>query len=88
MLDAAACGVPIIVSNMVRAVERVRGNGLQYEQGNYEDLVNKILELAGNKSIRRKLGDAGAAKIRAAFSWQIMASRKLNDYYASLSISL
>ena len=38
MLDAAASGIPIIISDKVLAIERVDGNGLQYSEGDSESL--------------------------------------------------
>lgn len=84
MLDAVSCGVPIIVSDRLKAIERVDGNGLTYEQGNVESLALQIEKLADNPELRKTLGKYGAEKIRGKFSWKIIAQQNINDYYASL----
>ena len=84
MLDAVSCGIPIIVSDRLKAVERVEGNGLTYEQGSAEALALQIENLADNAKLRIKLGKYGAEKIRTLFSWEIMAKKKIDDYMNSL----
>ncbi len=79
MIDAAACGLPVVVNHTVKARERFEGNGLTYELGNDQDLVNVLRGLA-SADVRRKLGDAGAAKMREHFGWRAIAERRLRDY--------
>lgn len=79
MLDAAASGIPIIVSNKVKATERFEGNGLTYHELSVDDLVDKLLELE-NKQYRNKLGSFGNQKIYDNFSWDAMAKLR-SGYY-------
>ncbi len=79
MIDAAACGLPIIISNKVQAKERVEGNGLTYIENDATDLANVILKLK-NTELRKKLGNAGANKIQNNFSWDKIATNRIEDY--------
>ncbi len=79
MIDAAACGLPIIISNKVQAIERVEGNGLTYIENNVEDLSNTILKLK-DKNLRTKLGNIGKTKIQDNFSWDKIAKERIIDY--------
>ena len=45
MLDAAASGLPLIISDGVVYREHVEGNGLVYRMNDLNDLVTKLLEL-------------------------------------------
>jgi glycosyltransferase involved in cell wall biosynthesis len=81
-LDAAACGLPIIVSNRVEVRERVEGNGLFYEEGSTEDLARQLLALA-SPAVRRELGEHGTKKMREHFSWLEIARRRAGDYAAA-----
>lgn len=84
-LDAAACGLPIIVSGRVTVRERVDGNGLTYEESDVADLGAKILSLKSTDR-RTRLGEAGSEKMRAQYSWRRIAQARVQDYAASLSL--
>lgn len=79
MLDAAACGLPIIVNDTIVATERIEGNGLTYRLNDVNDLVRALLMLKDPES-RKRLGAAGAKKMRAEFSWEALARRRLTDF--------
>lgn len=82
-LDAAACGLPIIISNRVRASERVEGNGLTYQEDNQQDLARQ-LDALFDSSTRAKLGKTGAKKMRENYSWFHIAENRVRDYELSL----
>jgi glycosyltransferase involved in cell wall biosynthesis len=82
MLDAAACGIPIIVSDGIFYREHVNGNGLVYRMNDLDDLVNKLQSLRDSLE-RKRLGEAGAEKMAKYFSWQSVAKRRLKDFAAS-----
>lgn len=79
MLDAAATGLPIIVSNLIGDVNRVDGNGLMYSEGDPMDLANKIV-LLKDSDLRHKMGAVGIKKIQEEFSWMKLAKSIEKDY--------
>lgn len=79
MLDAAACGTPIVVSNLTMMTERYEGNGLTYEENSIEDLVKVLLKLKSSK-LRENLGRTGVEKIKNKFSWDSIAKDRVIDY--------
>ena len=79
MIDAAACGLPIVISNKVLATERVEGNGLTYIENDSEDLANKLLELK-DAALRKQLGEFGVEKIQKKYSWDKIAKEIVMDY--------
>jgi glycosyltransferase involved in cell wall biosynthesis len=83
MLDAAAIGLPIVVSDQIQAHERVEGSGLTYRENDLQDLIAtlNLLEDAGE---RLRLGQAGAAKMKSQFSWLAIARRTLKDFEQAL----
>jgi glycosyltransferase involved in cell wall biosynthesis len=83
MLDAAACGIPIVISNKVLAVERVQGNGLTYNENDPVDLM-RALQVLQDIDRRKHLGRVGAAKIEREYSWVAIARRRIADYEAAL----
>ena len=83
MLDAAACGVPIVANHTMTATERLEDNGLSYKLNDLEDLIRVLLELRDAKT-RARLGSFGASKMARDFSWESVARRRMRDYEAAL----
>jgi glycosyltransferase involved in cell wall biosynthesis len=83
MLDAAACGLPVIVNDTLKAVERVSGNGVQYRLNDLGDLTRVMLSMF-DANYRSELGRTGTARMNASFSWCDLARRRLLDYEAAV----
>src|SRR5262249_7589284 len=62
MLDAAACGLPIIVNDTLLATERIEGNGITYRLNDAADLAEKI-GLLRDPAYRQQLGSTGARRM-------------------------
>jgi glycosyltransferase involved in cell wall biosynthesis len=82
MLDAAACGLPIIANHTMAATERLEGNGLTYTLNDRSNLVQVLLSLQEPQE-RKRLGDYGAHKMARDFSWEFVARKRLQDYQAA-----
>ena len=83
-LDAAACGLPIVISDRVHVSERVEGNGLTYREGDVEDLAAQLRQLSPPDR-RAQLGEAGARKMRDRFSWLGIAAARVQAYERALA---
>ncbi len=83
MMDAAACGLPIVVNDTLVAVERIKGNGIAYKLNDLDDLVRALRSLKDPQE-RSRLGSLGAEKMAREFSWESVAKRRLADYEAAL----
>jgi len=84
MLDAAASGLPLIVSDAMGESERVAGNGTVYREGSVDDMIRALGALADEEQ-RRTLGNAGRAKMVRSFSWVSIARSIADDYAAALA---
>lgn len=83
MLDAAACGLPVVVNDTLRATERIEGNGLTYrlnDQASLESVLSQLLD----PELRRQLGTTGARRMAEHFSWDALVRRRLADYRHAL----
>jgi glycosyltransferase involved in cell wall biosynthesis len=78
-LDAAACGLPLILSNAIQVTERVAGNGYLYKEGDVEDLGNKICQMK-DSAVRNALSIVGSEKVRRIYSWIELAAQRVEDY--------
>lgn len=83
-LDAAACGLPLIISDGVVYRDHVEGNGLVVKIGDLDDMVARLSELE-DEDTRSMLGKKGAEKMRAHFSWESVARRRIADYKQALA---
>lgn len=83
MLDASSAGLPIIISNRIKATERIEGNGLTYNQPDVDSLIG-VLKTLKDKELRIKLGIAGTKKIVDNYSWDKIARDRVNDYSSFL----
>lgn len=82
-LDAAACGLPIIISDTLKITERIEGNGHVYRRGDVDDLA-RVLSALKPLERRRALGDRGAQRMAESFSWRSIARDRLHDYHSVL----
>jgi glycosyltransferase involved in cell wall biosynthesis len=83
MMDAASAGLPIIVGDKTKAVERYEGNGLTYSENDPQSLAERLCSLE-DASLRNLLGMKGAEKMRASFSVDRVIEILLGDYEAAL----
>jgi glycosyltransferase involved in cell wall biosynthesis len=83
MLDAAACGLPVVANDTMTAKERLDGNGVRYRLNHQGDLVRALLGLRSVDK-RRAMGERGARRMAEQFSWDSIARRRIGDYEAAL----
>ena len=81
-IDAAASGLPLILSHNVRVTERIEGNGLTYSEGDSDDLADKIRGLR-NPELRQRMAAVGRQRAVALFDWRRLAARRVADYVAA-----
>jgi glycosyltransferase involved in cell wall biosynthesis len=84
MLDAAAAGLPLVVSDQIYR-DHVEGNGIVYRTNDGEDLERVLRQLAP-KELRAVLAREGVRKMRQNFTWELIARRRLDDFSAALSL--
>jgi glycosyltransferase involved in cell wall biosynthesis len=83
MLDAAACGLPIVVNDTLRAIERIEGNGVTYKLNDLASLQAVLTQLL-DPAIRKRLGEVGANRMAEHFSWAALVRRRVGDYRRAL----
>jgi glycosyltransferase involved in cell wall biosynthesis len=70
ILEAMASGIPCVVSNSGACPEIVQDCGLVFEQGNHQDLAEKILRILEDDNLAQKLALKGYERVRKVFSWE------------------
>lgn len=76
-LEAAACGVPILVGNQDGSQEAVieAKNGFVLDPFDRAAHVEKLALLASNEPLRCKMGEAALARVRAEFSYEVFLEK-------------
>lgn len=86
ILEASACGKPVVVSNVGGLPEIVENGvtGFVVPARDAESAAQKILELINNKDLRLKLGQAGRERVVKNYDWE-MCLQKMLDIYKSVT---
>lgn len=79
MIDAAAAGLPVIVSERVGEPERVAGNGRLYVEDDVDSLADAIWSLVDPEE-RKRCGAIGRRKTLAGFNWARFAEALAEDF--------
>jgi glycosyltransferase involved in cell wall biosynthesis len=82
-LDAAACGLPVIIGDRAEVRDRIDGNGAVYQEDSVDDLA-RVIESMGDPDVRARMGEAGARKMEKSYSWDAIARQRVEDYQRSM----
>ncbi len=76
-LEIAACGVPLLVSNLQGLTETIEENvtGFSFEPGDYKTLANKIVVLLDDETMRDNMGVASVHRIKSNFTFAQQVER-------------
>lgn len=79
VLEAMACGVPVLASNQ-KAIKEAGGNVCQYfKQGDLKDYKKKLIKLYKDGKLRKKLKKKGLERVKK-FSWDAVYKRHKKLY--------
>jgi glycosyltransferase involved in cell wall biosynthesis len=86
LLEAMACGRPVIASDLpgVRHVVRTTGGGELVRACDADALAAAIARLAANPTLRQTLGQRGRTGVEQNYAWPAIAERLEATYYAVL----
>ena len=82
ILEAAACGIPAITSDVggLPEVNKHNETGLVIPPNQPEELAEKIINLYKNNELRKKLGHQARQRVKSDFSWDKSVSQMLKIY--------
>ncbi|MBI4726233.1 glycosyltransferase [candidate division TA06 bacterium] len=85
VLEAMACGVPVVVSDKVNIWREIKGAGAGLVVPTEpESLAEAITVLLNDQASTRQMGQAGQKLVRENYQWTMIA-QKLEQAYVSLS---
>ncbi len=87
LIEAAACGRPIVASDIpgCREITREGENGLLVPPGDVEVLAAALARLIEDPALRRRMGDRGRELVEAGFSEDRVVTATLEVYRALLA---
>jgi glycosyltransferase involved in cell wall biosynthesis len=84
MIDAAASGVPLVVSDKMGEPDRVIGNGRVYVEDDIASLA-EVLRSFTNPEERQAFGAVGRQKMLDGFNWTTFAQTVESDFIRALT---
>jgi glycosyltransferase involved in cell wall biosynthesis len=81
-VEAQAMEIPVVASNVKGLNETIEDSktGFLFEYGNISDLVNKLLLLINNPTLKKEMGKRAALRVKNRFSAQLMANKYMEVY--------
>lgn len=79
LLEAMACGTPVVVSNTSTMPEVVGNAGIYIDPYNIENIAQGIYSIVSNKSVRQKLISIGFQRVKQ-FTWRKTAESTLKVF--------
>jgi glycosyltransferase involved in cell wall biosynthesis len=85
ILEAMACARPVVATRVGGVGEMVEGGveGLLVPAGDPDALAGALGRLLGDAPLRRRMGEAGRARVLARFTWDAVAA-ETEGFYAEL----
>jgi glycosyltransferase involved in cell wall biosynthesis len=89
ILEAMACGVPVVASNIAAIPEAINDNvnGVLVKPGSVDDLASAVCLLLSDSALRRRIGDAARKTVLTKFDSEVNTSRTAEVYQKVLSQS-
>lgn len=85
LVEANACGIPVIASNLagVRTVVNDGKNGYLVKPKDVKDLTEKIKRILENNDLAKQMGEKGREKVEKNYSWTAIG-KKLDEIYKNI----
>lgn len=85
IIEAMACGVPVIGSTCGAIPEVIGNSGLVFEESDDKDLSEKIESLLENDELRKRLSERGIETVGKQFTWAHAAEKIVSAYGSAIS---
>jgi glycosyltransferase involved in cell wall biosynthesis len=86
LIEAMASGIPIIGSSSGEIPNVIGEAGIIFQEGDVNDLRNKLQMLLDNPQMRKELGAKGRKRAEENYSWLKIAARTVDVYKQILSL--
>ncbi len=80
ILEAMACGVPVVCTNLPQLVSIVSGAGRLIPPRDSRSIADQLSQIIANEGLSLRLGKVGIERVRAHYSWDDTVRRTLELY--------
>jgi glycosyltransferase involved in cell wall biosynthesis len=80
LIEAMACGVPVVGSNSGEIPNVIGEAGLIFKEGDPDDLRDKLDLLLSDKDLRNNLGKLGRERTVENYAWKSIARQTIKLY--------
>lgn len=80
ILEAMACSVPIVCSNLPQLVNIVEDCGFLVPKGDPKAIAEKVSEILSQKKVAKELGENGRKKVIENYSWKDTVEKTIELY--------
>lgn len=80
ILEAMACEIPIVCTDLPQLVDIVKGSGILVQARDSPALANAITEILSNPELAKKFGECGRNRVCAEYSWEDSVKKTLQIY--------
>ncbi len=80
LIEAQACGTPVIASRSGAIPEVLGNSAILYTEGSIAELADALQKLRGDAELRQTMAEAGRARVGAFYSWDSIALQ-MRDVY-------
>lgn len=80
ILEAMACGKPVVISEFPHLQELIKNSGLSFPKGDVHALADKIMRLIRDPELAKELGINGRKKILKDHSWEHTVHKTIELY--------
>jgi glycosyltransferase involved in cell wall biosynthesis len=80
IIEAHACGIPVIGSSSGAIPDVVGSGGLIFPEGDPAALASAIIRLASDEAERQSMGRAGRDQVLKAYTWECVANQMHQIY--------
>ena len=87
VLEASACGKPVVVSNVSGFTEVVEKNvtGIIVQRKNIAEAADAIVKLVKDKNLRKEMGIAGRDRVLKYYNWKNNVDQMYNIYCSMIN---
>lgn len=85
-LEAMACGTPVVATNLGTIAEIVGDTGILVEERDSMRLAEGIIALLCDSSLRKRLGERAAWRVRENFTWDRVAEKLVGIYKEAVEL--